>query len=89
MGWRCPIHQRFAWPETLFSLGRVAIRNMTVFSGPRGGWHSAVLTQNGICQFVLCDGSVTSLSPTVNAELLGYLAVRNDGEVVHVDQLDE
>ena len=51
---------------------------------PFGGPHP-----NGICQFVLCDGSVRSLSPTIDARLLGFLAVRDDGETVRPDQLDK
>ena len=35
-----------------------------------------------IVQFVMCDGSVRALSPTVNNTLLGYLANRKDGHVI-------
>jgi prepilin-type N-terminal cleavage/methylation domain-containing protein len=36
----------------------------------------------GICQFVFCDGSVRSLSNTINPITLGLLAQRNDGLVI-------
>ena len=41
-----------------------------------GSYHS------GVCQFVLGDGGVRSLSTTLNPNVLRLLAVRNDGEVV-------
>ena len=41
-----------------------------------GSWHP------GVCQFVLCDGSVHSLSNDVNTEVLEYLANRNDGQPI-------
>ncbi|TWT29442.1 hypothetical protein Enr8_49580 [Blastopirellula retiformator] len=40
----------------------------------------------GVCQFVLCDGSVKAIPVTVNAATLGWLAARADGEVVSLDQ---
>ncbi|EAQ78674.1 DUF1559 domain-containing protein [Blastopirellula marina] len=39
----------------------------------------------GICQFVFVDGSVRNIPVTINATTLGYLAARNDGEVVNTD----
>ncbi|MCC9604319.1 DUF1559 domain-containing protein [Blastopirellula sp. JC732] len=39
----------------------------------------------GICQFVFVDGSVRNIPVTINATTLGYLASRNDGEVVNYD----
>jgi hypothetical protein len=36
----------------------------------------------GICQFVFCDGSVHSLSNTIDPVLLGLLAQRDDGQPV-------
>jgi len=44
---------------------------------PFGGPHSS-----GICQFVLFDGSVKALSPSVHTTALGYLANRRDGKVI-------
>lgn len=40
----------------------------------------------GICQFVLCDGSVRNMSTTVENEVLARLAARMDGNVVSVEQ---
>jgi prepilin-type N-terminal cleavage/methylation domain-containing protein len=37
----------------------------------------------GICQFVLADGSVQSLSVQIDEVILGYLANRNDGKMVN------
>jgi prepilin-type N-terminal cleavage/methylation domain-containing protein len=39
----------------------------------------------GICQFVLCDGSVRIVRVTIDASNLRRLAVRNDGEPVTVN----
>jgi prepilin-type N-terminal cleavage/methylation domain-containing protein/prepilin-type processing-associated H-X9-DG protein len=36
----------------------------------------------GVCQFVFCDGSVHSISVSIDATTLGNLARRNDGQVV-------
>jgi prepilin-type N-terminal cleavage/methylation domain-containing protein/prepilin-type processing-associated H-X9-DG protein len=36
----------------------------------------------GVCQFVFCDGSVHSLSVSLNSKILGYLANRSDGNVI-------
>jgi type II secretory pathway pseudopilin PulG len=41
-----------------------------------GSWHP------GVCQFVLCDGSVHALPVNIDIDVLRRLAVRNDGEVV-------
>ena len=40
-----------------------------------GSWHP------GICQFAFADGSVHALSTSIDQKILGYLCVRNDGEV--------
>jgi hypothetical protein len=37
---------------------------------------------SGICQFVMVDGSVRSLSPTIDGTVLGYLANRDDGMLI-------
>ena len=36
----------------------------------------------GICQFVFCDGSVHALPVTIDLEVLGNLACRNDGNPI-------
>jgi len=41
----------------------------------------------GICQFVFCDGSVRALQTSIDAVVLGYLACREDGNVIPGDAL--
>ena len=36
----------------------------------------------GICQFVLCDASVRSINVSINTTILGYLAQRDDGQII-------
>ena len=36
----------------------------------------------GICQFAMCDGSVVAYSTSTNPTVLGYLANRDDGQVI-------
>jgi len=36
----------------------------------------------GVCQFVLCDGSVRTISITADLNTLSYLVTRNDGQVI-------
>ena len=40
---------------------------------------------DGVCQFVLCDGSVRALRVSIDLTTLGRLAQRDDGEVVRDD----
>lgn len=40
----------------------------------------------GVCQFVLADGSVQTLSITTDLNVLSNLAIRDDGNVVTLDQ---
>jgi len=47
-----------------------------------GSWHP------GICQFVLGDGSVRALNATIDTEVLGRLASRDDEFVISSDQID-
>jgi prepilin-type N-terminal cleavage/methylation domain-containing protein len=57
--------------------GRTLARNPTdTFTNRFGSYHT------GICQFVFCDGSVHALPVSIDDKVLGYLASRNDGEVV-------
>jgi prepilin-type N-terminal cleavage/methylation domain-containing protein len=49
---------------------------------PFGGPHP------GICQFVLCDGSVHVLSTSIDLTALGYLANRHDSQVLPGDLLE-
>jgi prepilin-type N-terminal cleavage/methylation domain-containing protein/prepilin-type processing-associated H-X9-DG protein len=44
-----------------------------------GSWHP------GVCQFVFADGSVRAIPVTVNGQVLGYLARRDDGHVINWD----
>jgi prepilin-type N-terminal cleavage/methylation domain-containing protein len=44
-----------------------------------GSWHP------GVCQFVLCDGSVRAIPVTTSGRILGYLARRDDGQAFSVD----
>ncbi|HXG12016.1 MAG TPA: DUF1559 domain-containing protein [Gemmataceae bacterium] len=44
-----------------------------------GSWHP------GICQFVLCDGSVQALKVSINVTILANLADRNDGVAIPGD----
>jgi prepilin-type N-terminal cleavage/methylation domain-containing protein len=46
------------------------------FRSQFGSWHP------GICQFVMGDGSVRAIAVTISGRILGYLARRNDGQVV-------
>ena len=41
-----------------------------------GSWH------RGVCQFVMCDGSVQRLATSASGTLLQRLAVRADGEPI-------
>jgi prepilin-type processing-associated H-X9-DG protein len=49
-----------------------------VYARKFGSWHS------GVCNFVFCDGSVRSISNTIDTLNLRRLAARNDGEVVNL-----
>jgi prepilin-type N-terminal cleavage/methylation domain-containing protein/prepilin-type processing-associated H-X9-DG protein len=60
--------------------GRTLARGPTDSSGRFGGPHT------GVCNFVFCDGSVRSLSNSIDATTLGLLASRNDGLPVSVPE---
>jgi prepilin-type N-terminal cleavage/methylation domain-containing protein len=49
------------------------------FRSQFGSWHP------GVCQFVLGDGSVRAIPVTVSGRILGYLARRDDGQVIPGD----
>jgi prepilin-type processing-associated H-X9-DG protein len=40
----------------------------------------------GVCQFVMCDGSVRPIQNSTDVTTLGRLAARNDGQVITGDQ---
>jgi len=42
-----------------------------------GSWHAGA-----VCQFVMCDGSVRPLLPTVNPNILALLVSRDDGQPI-------
>jgi prepilin-type N-terminal cleavage/methylation domain-containing protein len=62
---------RLAGPNFPLALGDTDAYN-TQF----GSWHT------GVVQFVFCDGSVHALSTSISSTTLGYLASRNDGQVI-------
>jgi hypothetical protein len=39
----------------------------------------------GVCMFVLCDGTVRSVSVATNLQTLGYMIQRNDGKAITID----
>ena len=43
----------------------------------------------GVCQFLMCDGSVDALSVSTNPTVLGHLANRHDGQVVNKQLLEQ
>ncbi len=53
-----------------------AVNNTLAINRQFGSWHTS------ICQFVFGDGSVRSLSVTIPGTTAGFLAVRDDGEVI-------
>jgi hypothetical protein len=54
----------------------IALSPTTVSQNIFGSYHS------GICQFVMCDGSVQVLSVTLSGDILRRLARRDDGEAI-------
>jgi prepilin-type N-terminal cleavage/methylation domain-containing protein len=70
-------------PDNLIMFGRFAGQSFALARDPTeqvnrnfGSWHP------GVCQFVLGDGSVQVLSVSIDTVVLGYLAVRNDGNAI-------
>jgi prepilin-type N-terminal cleavage/methylation domain-containing protein len=69
---------------------RLAGPGYPILRKPRDNTLGPVTTQwsygsshvGGICQFVLGDGSVRPIKPTINSTVLGYLANIHDGEVI-------
>ncbi len=73
-------------PDNLGRFGRFAGPNFALARDPSepvnmnfGSWHP------GVCQFVFGDGSVQSLSVSINTVILGHLAVRDDGNPIAGD----
>lgn len=57
-------------------------RNPTdAFTNRFGSYHP------GVCQFVMCDGTVRAINNGINGTTLGYLAARNDGQVINASEL--
>ena len=48
--------------------------------GPAAYWFGSY--HPGICPFVFCDGSVRSLVNSIDPNVLGLLACRDDGQVI-------
>jgi prepilin-type N-terminal cleavage/methylation domain-containing protein len=65
---------RIAGPANLLAISPTSLYNRNF-----GSWHQ------GICQFVFCDGSVHSVSVSIDAQNYRRLSVRNDGEVLTVE----
>jgi hypothetical protein len=67
---------RFAGRQTPGSIDRPLASSLTDNYRPEerfGSYHA------GVCQFVLCDGSVRAIQNSINIDTLTRLAVRNDG----------
>src|SRR5262249_28250182 len=63
-------------PATPFTRDLPLVRSPTdtVFKERRfGSYHT------GVCQFVLCDGSVRAISVNIDILVLSWLTIRNDG----------
>jgi hypothetical protein len=54
----------------------LAISNTAAVASQFGSWHT------GICQFVFGDGHVQAVSNSTPGPVLGFLANRNDGQVI-------
>jgi len=57
----------------------LAISPHTNYNKQFGSWHE------GICQFVMCDGSVKSINVSIDGSNYRRLSVRDDGEVISID----
>ncbi len=57
----------------------LALNMNTAINNQFGSWHT------GVVQFVLCDGSVKSISVSIPGTTLGYIGVRNDGNVIDTE----
>jgi len=56
----------------------LALSDMDAYNRNFGSWHE------GVCQFVMCDGSVKPISITIDLVNYHRLGVRNDGQVITV-----
>lgn len=74
--------------DNVFSLARLGGPTVPISADPRaegnalvgfGSWHS------GICNFAVSDGSVRSVTATIDTDTLGRLCNRNDGRPVSLE----
>jgi prepilin-type N-terminal cleavage/methylation domain-containing protein len=57
----------------------MAISPTSTYNINFGSWHE------GICQFVMCDGSVKSINVTIDLQNFRRLGVRNDGQDITIE----
>lgn len=75
-------------PDNLINVGRWAGPGSSLARSPDDILKSSEIFGShhpGVCQFVFGDGHVTGLSTSIDSEVLGNLAVRNDGNVLAGD----
>jgi prepilin-type N-terminal cleavage/methylation domain-containing protein len=74
--------------DSVFNMTRLGGPTMPISTNPRnedtdlvrwGSWHA------GICQFVLCDGSVRAISSRMDTDTLGRLCSRLDSQPVSLE----
>jgi len=70
-----------AYPIASSDSDPAALAAASFLEMPFGSAHS------GICQFLMCDGSVHALNVWINSTVLGYLANRHDEQVIRKDLL--
>ena len=57
----------------------LANSNLVAANSQFGSWHT------GVCQFVFADGSVRTITVSIPGTQFGYLAARNDEQVINFD----